>query len=273
MIARDQGSGGGNQGFTLIELLIAMGVTLAISGAIAALAPRARLTFERVPSDLEIQQRGRMVLEVLTQSVRAAGKDVAAANLLGSMEDLFPAITVSDPDESGTAYRELTAIVPVPDPAQGVLESAQTSSGAPITLAIASCPNVKDVCGFTPGVAAVVADSAGHFDVFIVASTNAGARRLTPDRALSRAYGAGSIVVEIERNTFRLDQQPDESYSLVRVTAAGALQPVVDALSSLTFALDRHQLDVSVSVHPHGIIEPSYASRQFRTSIQLRNAR
>jgi Tfp pilus assembly protein PilW len=280
MRARDQGSGIGDQrsgigeqGFTLVELLIAMGITLAISGAIAALAPTARTAFERVPADLEIQQRGRAALDILTQAVRAAGKDVAAANLLGSMADLFPAITLSDPDESGTAYEELTAIVPVPDPAQGVLESDQASGSAPITLATAACPNVKDVCGFTAGVAAVVVDAAGHFDVFIVASTSAGARRLTPDRALSRPYSAGSVVVEIEQTTFRLDQQADESFSLMRVTAAGAVQPVVDYLSALSFALEGQQLAVGLTVQPQGIVEDAHASRHFRTSIRLRNAR
>lgn len=269
---RDRGSGIGGQGlqgFTLIELLIALGLSLAISGAIAALASPARMAFERVPGELDVQQRGRAALDTIAQAVRAAGKDVAAAQALGAMADLFPAITLSDPDASGERFHSLTAIVPVTDPAQGVLESAQTSSSAPMTLAIGACPNVKDVCGFAAGAAAVVADASGHFDVFVVASTSPGARRLVPDRALSRAYGAGAVVVEIDESTFRLDEQPDGSYSLIRVTAAGAVQPVVDFLSSITFALAQRQLEVALTVTTPA--QDSVASRDFKTSIRLRN--
>lgn len=272
-VTGDQGSGIGAQGqkgFTLVELLIALGISLAIGGAIAGLAPPARMAFERVPGELDVQQRGRAALDTIAQAVRAAGKDVAAAQALGAMADLFPAIRLSDPDESGELFHSLTAIVPVADPAQGVLDSAQASSSAPMTLAIGACPNVKDVCGFTAGAAAVVVDGSGHFDVFVVASTSPGGRRLTPDRALSRAYGAGSAVVEIDESTFRLDEQPDGSYSLIRVTAAGAVQPVVDFLAAVTFAFAHQRLEVALTVTTP--VQGSVASREFKTSIRLRNA-
>jgi type II secretory pathway pseudopilin PulG len=277
---RDQGSGIRDQGagirdhgagFTMIELVIAMAITLAIGGAIAALAPPARMAFERVPAELEVQQRGRVAIEMLTQAVRAAGQDVAAANALGPMADLFPAITLADPDESGELFGSLRAIVPVANAAQGVLGADQTSAGAPITLATSPCPNMKDVCGFKPAAAAVIVDATGHFDVFIVSTTNAGARRLTADRALSRAYAAGSVVVEIDESTFRLDEQTDGSFSLIRETAAGAVQPVVDFLSSLSFAFADQQLDIALTVEPPAALQEAVAARQFRTSVRLRN--
>jgi type II secretory pathway pseudopilin PulG len=272
-VSRDQGSGIGEQGFTLVELLIALGITLAIGGAIAALAPPARMAFERVPAELELQQRGRAALEMLTNAVRAAGQDVAAAYSLGTMADMFPAITLGDPDESGTLFGSLRAIVPVANAAQGLLESDQASATGPMTLAISPCPNVKDVCGFTPGAAAVVVDAAGHFEVFVISATSPGARRLTPDRALSRAYAAGSVVVEIEESTFRLDQQADGSFSLIRETAAGAVQPIVDFLSSLAFTFAHHQLEIALTAGPPiGGLQDAVADRQFRTSIRLRNA-
>lgn len=273
---RDQGSGisdrGFAAGFTIIELLIALSITLAIGGAIAALTPPARRAFERIPAELELQQRGRTALEILTLAVRAAGQDVAAAYALGSMADLFPAITLADPDESGETFATLRAIVPVVNASQGVLESAQASGSAPMTLAISPCPNVKDVCGFKKDAAAVIVDAAGHFDVFVVAATNAGSRRLTPGHALSRAYAVGSVVVEIDESTFRLDEQADGSLSLVRETAAGAVQPVVDFLSSLTFSFAHQQLDIALTVRPPvGPLQDVVADRQFRTSIRLRN--
>lgn len=265
---------GDAQGFTIVELLIAMGITLAISGAIAAITPQAREAFERVPAELEIQQRGRTAIDTLAQAVRAAGRDVPAAQSLGALAQLLPAITLADPGESETAFRSLTAIVPVVDAAQGLTEGSQASSNSPLTLAITACPNLKEVCGFTAGVTAAIVDSTGHVDVFGVASTNAGARRLTPDRALSRAYGAGAVVVEVDRTSYRLDEQADGSQSLVRVTAAGAVQPVADYLSSLSFAFAHQRLEIALTVHPLGD-SPAVArtERQFRTSVRLRNVR
>ena len=58
------------RGFTLVELLIAMAITILIAGAIAGVAPQARAAFERVPADLEMQQRGRTAIDVKPVDVR-----------------------------------------------------------------------------------------------------------------------------------------------------------------------------------------------------------
>jgi type II secretory pathway pseudopilin PulG len=272
----------GLAGFTVIELLIALAITLAIAGGIAAVATPARVAFDRVPAELELHQRGRIAIDVLSQAIRAAGKDVAATNLVGSLPDLLPAVSVSDPDDSG-AFTSVRVIVPVADAAQGVLSDDQPAPGGSMTLDVVPCPNVKDVCGFTPGAAVVVADGAGHFDVFVVASTNPGARRLTPKFALSQSYPAGSVVVEIDDHTFSLEEQDDGSYSLIRVTAAGAVQPVADFLAELTFSVagvdvpagftQLHQVDIAVRVQPPTeLLRRVLPERVFRTSIRLRNA-
>jgi prepilin-type N-terminal cleavage/methylation domain-containing protein len=272
-----------HRGFTVIELLLALAITLAIAGAIASQAPQARAAFDRVPAELDLQQRGRTAIDVLSQAVRAAGSNVVATSLLGSLSELFPVVSVSNPDASGASFTSMTVILPLKDAAQGVLSADQSAPGGSMTLATVPCPNVKDVCGFMAGAAAVVTDGHGHFDVFVVASTNAGARRLTPDRLLSQAYPAGSIVIEVEENTYSLTEQADGSYSLIRETAAGAVQPVVDFLSELTFSVSGvdvpagftmlQQIDIALKVQaPTGLLQRVLADRVFRTSIRLRNA-
>ena len=270
------------RGFTVLELLIAMTITLLIAGALANLAQPARAAFERVPAELDLQQRARTAIDVLSQALRSAGKDVAATALLGSLSDLLPTVSVSEPDGSG-AFTELTVIVPLTDAAQGVLSAEQSDPAGSITLATGHCPNVKDVCGFTPGTTAVIADGAGHHDVFSIAATNAGARRVTPSAALSRSYPAGAVVVEVDQFTFGLSRQPDGSYSLIRRTAAGAIQPIVDFVSALSFdVIGRdapagffrlEQVDVSIGVEPATeVLRRRITERVFRTSIRLRNA-
>ena len=269
------------RGFTIIELLIAMTITLLIAGAIAAAAPPARDAFERVPADLDLQQRGRTAIDALSQALRSAGKNVAATESLQPFSDLLPSVSVEGEDESGF-FTELTVIVPVPDAAQGLLALDQPAPGAAMTLAIEHCPDVKDACGFTPGSTAVVADGAGHFDVFTIGATNAGARRITPVSALSRSYAAGSVIVEADQLTFGLAEQPDGRYSLIRTTAAGAVQPIVDFVNGLWFDVigrdaaagffQIQQVDIWLSVEaPTDSLRRVIPDRVFRTSIRLRN--
>jgi prepilin-type N-terminal cleavage/methylation domain-containing protein len=259
------------RGFTLVELLIAMTITLLIAGALAGVARPARAAFERVPAELELLQRGRTAIDVLSQALRASGADVAATEGLGPLSDLLPTASVSAPDESGS-FTELTVILPVTDAAQGVLSEDQAGPGAAMILATTLCPNVKDVCGFTSGSTAVIADGSGHHDVLSIASTNAGARTLTPVAALSYSYPAGSVVVEVEQFSFSLATQADGTDSLIRTTAAGSVQPIVDFVNGLWFDLSGGQMDVTVSVQaPTESLRGLISDRVFRTSIRLRN--
>ena len=177
-------------GFTLIELLIAMTITVLIAGVVASVAPPAREAFDRVPAELDLQQRGRTAIDALSQALRSSGKNVAATELLGSLSGLLPTASVSEPDESG-AFTELTVIVPVRDAAQGCCQRIKPGpAAADHSRDRHIVPNVKDVCGFTPGSTAVIADGAGHYDVLPIASTDAGARRMTPDaRAVAIVSG------------------------------------------------------------------------------------
>jgi len=242
------------RGFTLVELLVALTITLLIAGALASLMPAARAAFDRLPAELEMQQRGRTAIDTLSQALRAADR-----------------ISVSNPDESGE-FAELTAVVPVVNGARGILSVDQPAPGSAMTLAVPACPNIKDVCGFVNGAVAMISDADGNYDVFVVSSTDAGQRRFAPNRVLSHAYSAGSVVCEVEDNTFGLDAQPDGTYSLTRVTAAGAVQPIVDFISELTFAVSGQQVDVALHVQAATESQRRFiADRVFRTSIAVRN--
>ncbi len=270
------------RGFSLIELLIALTMMLVIAGTLAGVVPSARESFDRIPADLELQQRGRTAIDTLSRALRSAGRDVVATNRLGSLSDLLPAVWLSEPDGSG-AFTTLSVILPVTEPAQGVLSAEQLGTGAGFTLEDTACPGVGEVCGFVAGMTAMVADGLGHFDLFEVENAVAALRMLTPSRALSRSYPAGAVVVEVEELRFSLARQPDESFTLVRETAAGAIQPIVDFVSDLAFrAVGRdaaagfyqpREVDVSLTVQaPTPALRRVLAGRVFRTSIRLRNA-
>ncbi len=265
--------GQGPRGFTVIELLIAMAIALLIAGALAGVVQPARAAFDRVPAELDLQQRGRTAIDVISQAVRSAGKDVAATHALGALSEIVPVVSVTDPVASGGGFATLTVMAPIADGAQGVLAASQSGSAGSLTLATAPCPNVKDVCGFNRGMTAVITDGSGRYDVFVVASTVGGSRRLTADRSFPLPYSIGAAVVEIDQHTFSLAPQADGSLSLIRETAAGAVQPVVDFVTALTFTISNHRVDVAVSLQAATeSLRRRLADRVFRTSITLRNA-
>lgn len=243
-----------SRGFTLLELLVAMVVVLLLSAAIAGAAAEARAVFDRVPAVIDMQQRGNAVIDTLSRALRGALR-----------------VTVELPDDED-GYSQLTVVAPIASPAQGVLAIDQLTPASSITLAPWSCPNVKDVCGFTSGSVAMIVDGP-DFDIFIVGSTDAAQRRLTPLHPLSRVYAAGSRVLEVEHQIFGLDEQADGTYSLTRVTAAGAVQPIVDGIRSISFDLDGQRVEIRVVVHASPApLQRVIEDRTFTASIRARNA-
>jgi Tfp pilus assembly protein PilW len=237
----------GQRGFTVLELLIALTVTMLLASAIAGAAPAARQAFDRVPAELDQQQRGRSAIDALSQVLRSASS-------IGAAED--PAT--------------LTVIAPVANGGRGVLAVDQT--GTVLNLAAAPCAAVT-VCGFTAGTTAVITDGAGRYDAFTVSAVNAAQRRLTTDRELVPAYRAGAAILEIDQYTYRLASQADGSYSLIRETAAGAVQPMVDFVRDLTFTIGGNEVDVSLRVEAATApLRRVLSDRVFKTSVRVRNA-
>jgi hypothetical protein len=118
----------------------------------------------------------------------------------------------------------------------------------------------------------VIADGAGRFDLFTVAATNSSSNSMSSSVAFAGPYPAGSVVVEIEAHSFRLDTQPDGSKTLVRETVAGAIQPIIDHVAELSFQASGAELDMKLVLQA----APSAAYRRvgdrvFRGAVFLRN--
>jgi type II secretory pathway pseudopilin PulG len=265
--------GRSSQGFTIMELLVAVAIVMLLAGALAGVVAPARAVFDRVPAELDLQQRGRTAIDVISTALRSAGKNVAATNQPGALPISLPAFALTDPDESGEAFSILTVTTPTVNGAQGIVATDQAGAFGAVTLGITLCPNVNDFCGFKAGTTAIISDGAGHHDLFEVASTAVAERTLTADRGFSQAYPAGSAVIEVDQHTFSLSAQADGSLSLIRETAAGAIQPVVDGVASLVFHGSERQVDIAVTVQASTeSLRRVLDDRVFRASVHLRNA-
>jgi type II secretory pathway pseudopilin PulG len=235
-------------GFTVIELLVALAIVMSITGILAQVVEPARAAFDRVPAELDLQQRGRTAIDQMSQSMRSAISMIVPAS------------------------ERLTVMVPVVNGAQGVLSADHLAGAVALSLATAPCPNIKDVCGFTPGAFAIIVDASHQFEVVEVVSTTPGTRTFVGDRGLSRPYSIGSAVIEIDQYTFSLALQADGSLSLIRETAAGAIQPMVDFVTALSFRVTGQQVDFSVTVQaPTTALRRILADRVFKSSVNVRN--
>lgn len=239
---------GSARGFSLIELLVALTICAIVSASVAIVVPPARAVFGIVPAELELQQRARLVVDAMTQAIRAAGADVVASDQLGAFADLVPALIPSDAVDG--RFTRLMVLGPRVNAAQGVLDRHQVGAVV-LWLSASPCPDAPGVCGFTRGTTGLITDGSGRFDVFTVSSVDATTRSLSADRAFIPPYTAGSIVVEADVDTFQLEAQPDGTRTLVRVTAAGAVQPIADRIDSLGFEV--HGFDDAGALMPIGI--------------------
>ena len=244
---------GGQTGSSLVEVLIALTICAVISASIAAVVPPARAAFERTPAELDLQQRGRTAIDVIVQAIRAAGSDMVVSEELGPLAGVVPAVIPFGLDTSGTRFLRLKVIAPRRNAAQAILAQHQVGSSGDLVLSPTRCPDVQVVCGFVKDATALITDGSGRFDVFTIASAQAATARLTLARPLRPPYVAGSVVVEVDIHTFQLDLQPDGSRTLVRVTAEGAVQPIVDRVSNLQF--EPYALDAGGEPTPMSIAE------------------
>ena len=230
------------RGFSLVELLVAVVVCAVLSAVAAGVVPPARAAFAAAPAALDLQQRGRTALDVLATAIRSAAPELASAAELGAFADLVPAVIplTSRSDSNETEFDAMYVVAPVFNASQGVLPRDQVGPHGAIALAAGGgCPAVRDVCGFTPGAFAAIADGSGRFDIFTVATANVARGEITATQAFLSAYPAGSLVVEVDAHYFRLADQADGSRALVRETAGGATQPIVDDVAAMRIALWR----------------------------------
>lgn len=222
-------------GFSLIELLVALTVCALLSGAIAAVAPPARAMFDATPEILDLQQRERTATDVLASAIRSAAV-LRATNPDGTAGPAAPAVELLDPGEGGERFHALR-VISLSGLGRGGLAVDQGPLSRVLVLRPdAPCPSLAEVCGFTKGLAAAIVDVEGRFDVFTIAAVNKGTHTLTASRPLSRAFAAGSALFAVRADTYYLDEQPDGSSALVRATAAGAIQPVVDFVAAMQVA-------------------------------------
>ena len=265
-----------SSGFSLVEMLVALTVCALLSGAVAAVVPSARAAFDSTPEVIDQQQRERTLADVLGRALRSAAL-LHAVGDAGTPGVIVPAVELLEPDEDGTRFRAFRVLSVVGN-GRGVLAVDQAGPAGGLQLRPdQQCPAAGEVCGFSTGATAVVVDASGRFDLFTVDATDAPTHVLLPPSGFAAPYPAGSAVFEVASDEYRLEPGPDGSRTLVRETAAGAVQPMVDNISELSLEASRladrlTRVDITARLGARTLVPGrQIADRILRLSVALRN--
>ena len=220
-----------SRGYSLVELLVALTVCTLISSAIAGVVGPARAAFDSAPGALELQQRAHTAADVVSRILRSGGMIADS----GSAPAILPAALLLDPDQSSeTRFDSLYAISRT-GAAHALLEIDQATTSAPLVLSATQCPVAGTVCGFSEGMIAAIADGTGRFDVFEIVAIDAAARALIASVPFDPPYSSGATLVAVEAHRYWLERNAEGSSTLMRDSAGGAVQPVVDDVTAVSF--------------------------------------
>jgi hypothetical protein len=241
-------------GVTLTELLVALSIALVVSAGVVKLADEARTFFLVQPELMDVTQRARAGVHLLTADLTNAGAGASlgtdAGPLIRWMPPIIPARYQGNgaSDLAGQVFSDrLTIVTAAEDVPLIAVRGAMPAPGAavPIAAAAAGCPTGDDVCGFRDGQRIAVFDRTAAFDfvtlrtpVALSASppgTPPGSVELPHDSsALVKAFREDddARVVRVVAVTYYHDAARNQ---LRRATGPRADAPVLDDVVGLSF--------------------------------------
>lgn len=244
------------RGFTVIELLISTAIVLAMMGVALVVVSQARDALDRDGMGVETAQRLRAGLDVLRHDLQAAGAgpdvDPRGQELAASLPAIEPLQAAAGDEKRFLSLRVISAPAPA---AQGRLAEAFTGGALLVLAPPPDCP-AATACGFREGMAVALYDGSGTFDLVDVRGVDPASPALTIEPALSRGYAAGTRVTEVDVSTFALEVDADGAGRLTRRTAAGAAQPIVDAVVAFSAEVFGDALPPMPGRHPES--PPTY---------------
>jgi hypothetical protein len=221
---------------TLSEALISLLLTFAVTSTALALAtPAARASLVQ-PEAVDVQQRARTAAETIARELSAAGIGVYAgpSSGLAALPAVLPRQLGVTGDSPDVARADAITMLSVPSTAAQTTLAAAVSPASQ-TFSVNDAPNCggRVLCGLTAGADVLIADAAGHFDIFRITNVAGAVASLRlHGQVLGVAYPAGSTVTEVVSRTYSLD---GATRILRQYDGDLSDQPSADHIASLTF--------------------------------------
>jgi prepilin-type N-terminal cleavage/methylation domain-containing protein len=211
----------GERGFTLIEMIVAMAIMVTVTGVIFTMVDPARGAYRVQPEVSDLQQRLRIGTAFLSGDLMMAGAGSPSGSPhVGTLTNFFAPIQpyrigmiASDPD-SGVFYRDdaITIMYIPPDAAQTRLTEAMPQPSSELKVATQpNCPPDQPLCGFRESQRIIIFDETGAYDDMTITEVQEDALHLQHNKQiagneLSKAYGAGAQIAQIEQKTFYFNE-------------------------------------------------------------------
>jgi prepilin-type N-terminal cleavage/methylation domain-containing protein len=205
------------RGFTLIEMIVAMAIMVTVTGVIFTMVDPSRSAYRIQPEVADIQQRLRVGTAFLAGDLMMAGAGSPTGSPhVGTLTNFFAPLQPyrigmidSDP-ESGVYYRDdaITIMYIPPDAAQTTLSDAMPQPSSELKVnAQPNCPPGQPLCGFRDNQRIIIFDETGAYDDMTLTHVQEAALHLQhnksiPGNELSKSYGAGAQIAQIEQKTF-----------------------------------------------------------------------
>lgn len=256
------------RGFSLVEMLISTAIMLTVTGAIFSLMNPAQGSAQAQPEVADMQQRMRVANETLFKELVIAGAGPYQGATSGSLVNYFAPILprrtgATAPDTKTTVRTDAITLTYVPNSySQTTISAAMPNVSAELKVNQPNnCPSAT-LCGFTEGLEIVIFDPiSGSYDAFTVTQVQAAAGHLQHrGQQFSRAYEAGSIITQMESNTYFLDRSAKK---LMRDDGAGnpaSIVPLVDNVVDLRFDYFGDINPPKVPKPPTGVANCLYAA-------------
>lgn len=233
-----------SRGFTIAEMVIAVAIMLAVTGAVFALMNPAQGVFQAQSEASELQQRLRIGVDAIYRDLLMAGAGPDSGSAAGAMGTYFATVLpfrrgARSPDPPGSFHTDRVSLLHVPSASPHTTTSVvMPDTSADVRVAAqAGCPAGDPLCGFQPGMSAIIFDETGAYDTFRVSglvSSPASVQHV--GQPLSRAYRTGAHVTRVVAATYWLKTDAVANvYQLMRYDGDETDLPVVDEVVGLNF--------------------------------------
>lgn len=212
------------RGFSLVELLIAMAITTTTAGTLLSLVVAGQGIARVQPEAADLQQRARIVTQVLATELARAGAGLDSGAAAGALPQWFAPVSI--PADGGLTIWYVSGAG-----GQGVLAAPLEQGGLSATLALPPECATAAACGFAENTTALLFDNVGCHDLVRVEAV-AGASLVVRPAVRTCSYAAGATIAQGEVRTYRVDA--GTRTLLRRDEATGISVPAADNVSAMT---------------------------------------
>jgi len=200
-------------GFSLVESLLALVLMLVVTGAVFSLVNPSTTASQTQPEVMDMQQRARVASDMLFRDLFMAGAGVYSGPQTGALTNFFAPIIPRKMgywgDPHTTVRSDAITISYIPNTySQTTIRDPMPVPSAELKVHdMANCPKGEELCGFQPGMTALIFDDMGNFDFFTITHVqdDAGHLQKRQQGPLSFAYQPGAIITQADQHVYYFD--------------------------------------------------------------------